>query len=62
MAMIQTVFTSTDAQPGWIYTNIQMDESRYEDFRRTFGQPVYDHFVQKGIEEGWIIVQDNYRL
>jgi hypothetical protein len=50
--MINTSYTTTTAEGGWIHLAIQVDETKWEQFIDINHDPA---LVQEGIDQGWIV-------
>lgn len=54
MAFIQQTTTASDNQGGWIYTDIEIQESRWSELLDLFNTPEWQIKFDQGLSEGWI--------
>ena len=54
MAYIQAHTSSTDADGNWIWQDIEVEESHYEEFRLCHCSEEYYSTIERGVNEGWI--------
>jgi hypothetical protein len=54
MAFIQQSTTATNEQGGWIFVDIEIEETRWSELFDLFNTPEWQIKFDQGVNEGWI--------
>jgi len=54
MAFIQQSTTATNEQGGWIFVDIEIEETRWNELLNLFNTPEWQIKFDQGVNEGWI--------